>query len=39
MAKITSIGGLFFRANNPEQLTAWYEKHLGFGSRALLPHS
>ncbi len=32
MAKVTGIGGLFFRANNPEELAAWYERHLGIGS-------
>lgn len=25
------IGGVFFRANDPEALQAWYEKHLGVG--------
>ena len=29
MEKVTGIGGVFFRADNPEQLTAWYEEHLG----------
>ena len=27
--KVTGIGGVFFRAQNPELLSAWYEKHLG----------
>ncbi len=26
---ITGIGGLFFRARDPEMLAAWYERHLG----------
>ncbi len=29
MEKVTGIGGLFFRAKDPEALAAWYEKHLG----------
>ena len=32
MAKVTGIGGLFFRARDPAVLAAWYEKHLGIGS-------
>lgn len=28
---VTGIGGLFFRARHPEQLTAWYKEHLGVG--------
>lgn len=28
---VTGIGGLFFRANDPEALGAWYQKHLGIG--------
>jgi predicted enzyme related to lactoylglutathione lyase len=26
---VTGIGGLFFRAQDPEALTAWYAEHLG----------
>jgi|SRR5579859_1862172 len=26
---ITGIGGLFFRATNPEALMGWYKSHLG----------
>ena len=26
---VTGIGGLFFRAQNPDGLTAWYAEHLG----------
>jgi glyoxylase I family protein len=26
---VTGIGGLFFRARDPEGLSAWYESHLG----------
>lgn len=29
---VTGIGGLFFRAKNPETLQAWYIEHLGVGS-------
>ncbi len=35
MKKVTGIGGVFFRAENPAELAAWYEKHLGieFGGK------
>jgi len=29
MAKITGIGGVLFRAQDTEALSAWYETHLG----------
>ncbi|WP_300031397.1 VOC family protein [uncultured Roseobacter sp.] len=29
MAKVTGIGGVFFRARDPEGLAAWYDTHLG----------
>jgi len=29
MAKVTGIGGVFFRARDPKSLVAWYAKHLG----------
>ena len=29
MEKVTGIGGVFFRAQNPEELAKWYEEHLG----------
>jgi predicted enzyme related to lactoylglutathione lyase len=29
MAKVTGIGGIFFRARNPEALAGWYRSHLG----------
>jgi predicted enzyme related to lactoylglutathione lyase len=29
MASITGFGGAFIRANDPEALYAWYERHLG----------
>lgn len=31
MAGVTGIGGLFFRARDPEALAAWYDSHLGIG--------
>ncbi len=27
--KVTGIGGVMFRAEDPEALSAWYKKHLG----------
>jgi glyoxylase I family protein len=27
--KVTGIGGIFFRAKDPEMLAEWYKKHLG----------
>jgi len=29
MASITGFGGAFIRANDPDALYAWYERHLG----------
>jgi predicted enzyme related to lactoylglutathione lyase len=29
MSRVTGVGGIFFKAENPEALYAWYEKHLG----------
>jgi predicted enzyme related to lactoylglutathione lyase len=29
MNRVTGIGGIFFKANNPVELRAWYKKHLG----------
>jgi catechol 2,3-dioxygenase-like lactoylglutathione lyase family enzyme len=36
MEKVTGIGGLFFRARDPEMLGGWYLSHLGI---ALTPTS
>lgn len=33
MERVTGFGGLFFKAENPEALYAWYEKHLGLKRR------
>ena len=29
MARVTGLGGVFFKSDDPEKLYAWYEKHLG----------
>jgi glyoxylase I family protein len=29
LERVTGIGGLFFRANDPKALTKWYSDHLG----------
>ena len=29
MERVTGIGGLFFKAQDPEGLAGWYDKHLG----------
>lgn len=29
MARVTGIGGFFFRASDPAALADWYERHLG----------
>ena len=29
MKRVTGLGGVFFKANDPEKITAWYERHLG----------
>src|SRR5215471_7526198 len=28
-AKVTGIGGIFFRVHDPARMAAWYQKHLG----------
>ena len=30
MKRVTGIGGIFFKAKDPEKLRAWYGRHLGF---------
>ncbi len=30
MKKVTGIGGIFFKCQNPEATRAWYARHLGF---------
>jgi hypothetical protein len=29
MERVTGIGGIFFRANDPQALSRWYAEHLG----------
>ncbi|RAP56293.1 VOC family protein [Oleiagrimonas sp. MCCC 1A03011] len=29
MAKVTGLGGIFFKARDPQALSAWYREHLG----------
>ncbi|MCE3003652.1 MAG: VOC family protein [Xanthomonadaceae bacterium] len=29
MARVTGIGGIFFKARDPAALAAWYQRHLG----------
>ena len=29
MGRVTGVGGIFFKAKDPESLYRWYEKHLG----------
>jgi hypothetical protein len=29
MERVTGIGGIFFRANDPQALARWYAEHLG----------
>jgi predicted enzyme related to lactoylglutathione lyase len=29
MKRVTGIGGIFFKSNDPEKTMAWYKKHLG----------
>jgi predicted enzyme related to lactoylglutathione lyase len=31
MKRVTGIGGIFFKAEDPKKLKAWYEQHLGVG--------
>ena len=32
MKRVTGIGGIFFKSENPPQLYDWYEKHLAFSA-------
>ena len=34
MPKVTGLGGVFFKANDPKAQYAWYEKHLGIKEEA-----
>ncbi len=34
MKRVTGIGGVFFKSNDPSKLKEWYRAHLGIGSEA-----
>jgi predicted enzyme related to lactoylglutathione lyase len=34
MAKVTGLGGIFFKAEDPKRQYEWYEKHLGITPEA-----
>jgi len=34
MKRVTGIGGIFFHANDPVALRAWYKQHLGIDVQA-----
>ncbi len=34
MAKVTGLGGIFFKSRDPAALAAWYAKHLGLDTEA-----
>lgn len=34
MRRVTGLGGVFFKAENPKRLYEWYEKHLGIKAEA-----
>ncbi|HBB97206.1 MAG TPA: glyoxalase [Blastocatellia bacterium] len=34
MGRVTGIGGIFFKAKDPEKLKAWYRTHLGIESES-----
>lgn len=34
MKRVTGIGGIFFKARDPESLRAWYQRHLGIDIQA-----
>lgn len=29
MKRVTGIGGVFFKSKDPNNITEWYQKHLG----------
>lgn len=39
MKRVTGLGGVFFKAQNPKELTAWYDKHLGLSFGDSLYHT
>ena len=34
MKRVTGIGGIFFKARDPQALAAWYKQHLGIDMQA-----
>lgn len=32
MKRVTSIGGIFFKCQNPKEIKEWYQQHLGFNT-------
>ncbi|WP_317930176.1 VOC family protein [Halioxenophilus sp. WMMB6] len=34
MARVTGIGGIFIKSENPERLRTWYQQHLGIDVQA-----
>ena len=34
MKRVVGIGGIFFKAKDPEALRAWYQRHLGIDVQA-----
>ena len=32
LRKVTGIGGIFFKCNDPKKIREWYQKHLGFNT-------
>src|SRR5438046_1763392 len=38
-ARVTGIGGIFFKAKDPKALVGWYRRHLGSPSRTRWPSS
>ena len=34
MKRVTGIGGIFFKSNDPDRLREWYRKHLGIESES-----
>jgi predicted enzyme related to lactoylglutathione lyase len=34
MKRVTGVGGIFFKSNDPDRLREWYRKHLGIESES-----
>ena len=34
LVRVTGLGGVFFRSNDPKKLMGWYRKHLGIKAGA-----